>query len=148
MGDFLRLSPWSGGLDHYKNKNKNWPVLCRKRNLVIRFCGCRVFKERRKTVAAFLYFFSLIIVKSLQLRGCRQIAKPRKYCLVCVIVFFGVCFLYFFVSHRLGFRFNSLHSIYYSLSQRLLSANCHTKEFSFMGHSKDPLDIKFKAIEG
>ncbi|KAK9997726.1 hypothetical protein SO802_022412 [Lithocarpus litseifolius] len=33
-----------------------------------------------------LYFF-LIIVKSLQLRGRKQIAEPRKYCLVRVIVF-------------------------------------------------------------
>ena len=40
--------------------------------------------------------FSLIIVKSLQLRGRRQIAEPRKYCLVRVIVFFDVCFLYLF----------------------------------------------------
>ena len=30
---------------------------------------------------------SLIIVKSLQLRGHRQIAEPRKYCLVHMIVF-------------------------------------------------------------
>ena len=37
------------------------------------------------------------IVKSLQLRGCRQIAEPRKYCLMHVIVFFGVCFLYLFL---------------------------------------------------
>ena len=37
------------------------------------------------------------IVKSLQLRGRRQIAEPRKYCLVRVIVFFGVCFLYLFL---------------------------------------------------
>ena len=37
-----------------------------------------------------------MIVISLQLRGRRQIAEPRKYCLVCVIVFFiDVCFLYF-----------------------------------------------------
>ena len=36
------------------------------------------------------------IVKSLQLHGHRQIAEPRKYCLVCVIVFFDVCFLYLF----------------------------------------------------
>ena len=36
------------------------------------------------------------IVKSLQLCGRRKIAKPRKYCLVCVIVFFGVCFHYLF----------------------------------------------------
>ena len=49
------------------------------------------------------------IVKSLQLRGHRQIAEPRKYFLVRVIVFFGVCFLYFFVSHKLEFCLNSLH---------------------------------------
>ena len=36
------------------------------------------------------------IVKSLQLHGRRQIAEPRKYYLVRVIVFFGVCFLYLF----------------------------------------------------
>ena len=40
--------------------------------------------------------FSLIIVKSLQLRKRRQIAEPHKYCLVRVIVFFGVYFLYLF----------------------------------------------------
>ena len=39
-----------------------------------------------------LYFFSLIIVKSLQLRERRQIVEPRKYCLVRVIVlFFFAC---------------------------------------------------------
>ena len=42
------------------------------------------------------------IVKSLQLRGRRQIAEPRKYCLVCVIVFFDVCFLYLFCFSRVG----------------------------------------------
>ena len=57
--------------------------------------------------------FSLIIVKSLQLCGRRQIAKSRKYCLVRVIVFFGMCFLYFFlVSHRLGIWVNSLHLLH------------------------------------
>ena len=35
-------------------------------------------------------------MKSLQLRGRRQIAEPHKYCLVRVMVFFGVCFLYLF----------------------------------------------------
>ena len=35
-------------------------------------------------------------MKSLKLHRCRQIAEPRKYCLMCVIVFFGVCFLFFF----------------------------------------------------
>ena len=43
------------------------------------------------------------IVKSLQLRERRQIAEPRKYCLVCVIVFFGICFSICFVSHGLDF---------------------------------------------
>ena len=43
------------------------------------------------------------IVKSLQLRGRRQIAEPHKYCLVHVIVFLCVCvFSLIFVSHRLG----------------------------------------------
>ena len=60
-------------------------------------CGCRVFDiERKKIVAASCTLYSsLILVKSLQLRGRRQIAEPRKYCLVRVIVFFGVRFLYF-----------------------------------------------------
>ena len=42
------------------------------------------------------------IVKSLQLRERRQIAEPRKYCLVRVIVFFSVCFLYLFCFSQVG----------------------------------------------
>ena len=42
------------------------------------------------------------IVKSLQLRERRKIAEPRKYCLVRVIVFFGVCFLYLFYFSQVG----------------------------------------------
>ena len=42
------------------------------------------------------------IVKSLQLRGRRQIAEPRKYCLVRVIVFFDVYFLYLFCFSQVG----------------------------------------------
>ena len=42
------------------------------------------------------------IVKSLQLRGRRQITEPRKYCLVFVIVFFDVCFLYLFCFSQVG----------------------------------------------
>ena len=49
---------------------------------------------------------------SLQLRGRRQIAEPRKYCLVCVIVFSLACvFSIIFVSHGLGIRFNSLQLV-------------------------------------
>ena len=46
--------------------------------------------------------FSLIIVKSLQFRGRKQIAEPRKYYLVRVIVFFGMCFLYLFCFLQVG----------------------------------------------
>ena len=42
------------------------------------------------------------IVKSLQLRGRRQIAEPHKYCLVRVIVFFDMCFLYLFCFSQVG----------------------------------------------
>ena len=97
-----------------------WPVLCIKCNCVIRVCCCcRVFLGERKNCSRIFVFFFLIIVKSLQLCGRRQIAEPRKYCLVRVIILFGVCFLYFFVSHRLGFRLNSLqiyHIIFNNIS--------------------------------
>ena len=56
--------------------------------------------------------FSLIIVKSLQLRGRRQIAEPRKYCLVRVIVFFGVCFLYLFCFSQVGILIKSPTRLY------------------------------------
>ena len=52
------------------------------------------------------------IVKSLQLCGRRQIAEPRKYCLVRVIVFSLACvFSICFVSHRLEFWLNSLQQV-------------------------------------
>ena len=68
---------------------------------------------RENIVAASCTLYSsLIIVKFLQLRGRRQIAKPRKYCLVRVIVFSLACvFSIFFVSHKLGIRFNSLQLV-------------------------------------
>ena len=70
----------------------SWTLVIRVLLWVLLPCFC----ERGKTVAATCtLYFSLIIVKSLQLRGCRQIAEPRKYCLVRVIIFFDVCFFYF-----------------------------------------------------
>ena len=42
------------------------------------------------------------IVKFLQVRGRRQIAELYKYCLVCMIIFFGVCFLYLFCFSYVG----------------------------------------------
>ena len=52
-------------------------------------------KKKKKIVAATCNFF-LIIVKSLQLRGHRQIAEPHKYCLMRVIVFLWRVFSLFF----------------------------------------------------
>ena len=98
MGDLLRLSPWSGGPS-------------RKRNFVIRvllWVLLPCFWDRRKYCSRTLYS-SLIIVKSLQLRGRKQIVEPHKYCLVCVIVFLWRVFSLFFISRRLGIRDNSLH---------------------------------------
>ena len=122
MGDFLRFSPWSGGLplgkifarfvahcESYAQDLEN-PILR------LGFCCCRVSWEREKKNCSRTFYFSLIIVKSLQLRGRRQITEPRKYCLVYVIVFFDVCFLYFFVSHMLRIWVNSLHSLISLLS--------------------------------
>ena len=52
------------------------------------------------------------IVKSLQLRGRRQIAEPCKYCLVCVIVFLWHVFSLFFL-FLTGWKFwvNSLQLV-------------------------------------
>ena len=49
------------------------------------------------------------IVKFLQLCGHKQIVEPRKYCLVHVIVFFGVCFLYLFCFSQVEIWLNSLN---------------------------------------
>ena len=53
----------------------------------------------------------MIIVKSLQLHGRRQIAESCKYCLVRMIVIFGMCFLYFSFLFLTGWEFwvNSQH---------------------------------------
>ena len=66
---------------------------CRKCSLIIRVLLLSVFQRESEKHCSRNLYFSLIIVKSLQLRGRKQIAEPRKYCLVRVIVFFGVCFL-------------------------------------------------------
>ena len=54
--------------------------------LVIRFFLMKFFFRERKSIVLHLYF-SLIIVKSLQLRRRRQITEARKYCLVHAIIF-------------------------------------------------------------
>ena len=72
-----------------------------------------------------LCIFSLIIVKSLQFRGCRQIAEPCKYFL-CVIVFFGVCFLYFLFLIGWEFWVNSLHNL--PSINTMLGTQCESDE--------------------
>ena len=64
--------------------------------------SCYIYIEN--IVAARLYslYSSLIIVISLQLRGRRQITEPRKYCLVCVIVFLWRVFFSNFCFSRVG----------------------------------------------
>ena len=74
-------------------------------------------------VRVFLYTIvsPYFIVKSLQLRGRRQIAEPRKYCLVRVIVFFGVCFLYLFCLSQVGILFKfPTHAILLYVSMVIL----------------------------
>ena len=53
---------------------------------------------RKKTVLPHSIFFSLKIVKSLQLRGRRQIVELRKYCLVCYYFSLAYIFLFFYIS--------------------------------------------------
>ena len=83
MGDFLRLSIKTVVLE-------------------IRILYC--FLEN-KNCTAVLCIFSLRIVKSLQLRGRRQIAELRKYCLVRVIVFFFFFWRLFSLFYFLFFWF-------------------------------------------
>ena len=87
-----------------------WAPFCVENAIwLLGFWRGRVLRVIGKTIAAPCISFSLIIVKSLQLRGHRQIAKPRKYCLVHVIIFSLACvFFFFFFFHRLGIRVNSL----------------------------------------
>ena len=67
---------------------------------------------REKIVVAILYsVFFPDNSKTLQLRGRRQIAEPCKYCLVHVIVFFGVCFFYFLFLTGWEFGSNSLQLV-------------------------------------
>ena len=70
-------------------------------------------------------YSSLIIVISLQLRGLRQIAEPRKYCLMRVIVFFSLAcvfslfFLFFFLT---SWEFDLISfTPFYNLSNHLMS---------------------------
>ena len=72
---------------------------------------------------------------SLQLRGPRQIVEPRKYFFMHVIVFlWRVFFLFYFFSHRLGIRLNSLHPI-------ASSSNCNQPFIS-----KELLSCKLKVV--
>ena len=67
-----------------------------------------VVLERLNTVLPHFVFFSLIIVKSLQLCRCRQIAEPHKYYLMRVIVFLWHVFSLFLSLTSWEFRVNSL----------------------------------------
>ena len=68
------------------------------------YCCCRSWET--ETLYYYTLYFSIIIVKSLQFRGRRQIAEPRKYYLVRVIIFLWRDFLFL---TGWEFRVNSLH---------------------------------------
>ena len=63
------------------------------------------------------------IVKSLQLLGRRQIVESRKYCLVHVIVFFGMCFLYLFCFSQVRILVKIPYNWYQSLGLGLSGSN-------------------------
>ena len=67
--------------------------------------------KRDKNNTATLCIFSLIIVKSLQLHGRRQIAESCKYCRVRVIIFFLRVFSLFGFSQVWEFRVNFLQLV-------------------------------------
>ena len=78
--------------------------------LVIKVCCCRFWET--ETLYCRTLYFSLIIVKSLQLRERRQIAKLCKYCLVCVIIFLLVCVLSILCFSQVWeFQINSLQIV-------------------------------------
>ena len=108
MGDFLRFSPWSGGLGRQIQKKKIFLDLFGVENAIwlLGFWSCRVL-YREKILQLHILYYSLIIMKSLQLRRCRQITEPRKYCLMRVIVFFlwRVFSLFFFFLFLTGWEF-------------------------------------------
>ena len=82
------------------------------------WCGCCViYREKNIVAESYTLYSSLIIVISLQLRGRRQIAEPRKYCLVHVIVFLWRVFFSIFISHRLGIWLNSLQLMLYHIDK-------------------------------
>ena len=65
MGDFLRLSPWSGGLDqqaqvvlaHFVPHCESCVQDVENVVLVIRVCCCSFLRERKKTVLPHFVFF-------------------------------------------------------------------------------------------
>ena len=64
-----------------------------------------IYIENIVVVRLYSLYSSLIIVISLQLRGRRQIAEPRKYCLGCVIVFLWRVFSLIFFLFLTGWEF-------------------------------------------
>ena len=77
--------PWEIFLAHFVTHCESYAQDIENAVLVIKVLLLSFLRDWN-TVLPHLYF-SLIIVKSLQLCKRRQIAEPHKYCLVCVIVF-------------------------------------------------------------
>ena len=91
-GAQLCLIPWENFLAYFVAYCESFMQDIKTIVLEIRVLCC--FWERKLDCHHILYF-SLKIVKSLQRRGRRQIAKPRKYCLMCD--YFSLMYFFFFL---------------------------------------------------
>ena len=94
-------------------------ILCAKNVFCWLGFRCHRFWEREKLHYCTLYF-SLIIVKSLQFRECKQITEPLKYCLVRVIVFLWHVFSLFVCFSQVG----NFALIPYRREETFLYNNC------------------------
>ena len=102
MGDFLRLSLWSGVVTHCESYVQDIKTVVLKIRVLMLFL-------KEKTVLPHFVFFSLRIVKSLQLRGRRQIAEPRKYYLVCD--YFSLVYIFSLFLHLTDLRISYIFSL-------------------------------------
>ena len=110
--------------------------------------------EREKTVLPTLFIFSLIIVKSLQFCGHRQIVEPRKYCLVHVIIFLWRVFSLFYFSQVWEFQVkfptpNSLSAEVFKFPTQCLPRQkevCQPYDL-FFTHFSNKLQSEYRIVE-
>ena len=131
MEDFLKLGLI--GPSHSAHGQAFWGSggnAPRKKILAHFVTHCESCAQDIKTVLSyFVFFFPLIIVKSLQFRECRQIIKPCKYCLLHVIIFLWRLFSLFCFSQVWEFRANFLQVTFVLVAKTSLKV-CESAFFS------------------